>query len=108
MTRQQQRATRVRSSAASDVYKRQIEGDSMVDAGINDSDIVVIKKTSNANNGDIVVALVDDQEATLKRIRKRGQHIDLIPENRNYEIRTYESNRVNVQGKLSGLFRQYF
>ena len=80
----------------------------MVDAGIQDSDIVVIKKTSQVNNGDIVVALVDGQEATLKRFRRRGGHIDLIPENRNYEIRTYDQGRVEVQGKLSGLFRQYF
>jgi repressor LexA len=89
-------------------YALTIEGDSMVDAGIQDQDIVVIKKTQQANNGDIVVALVDGQEATLKRLRKRGSHIDLIPENRTHEIRTYESDRVAVQGKLSGLFRQYF
>lgn len=89
-------------------YALTIEGDSMIDAGIQDQDIVVIKKTDHANNGDIVVALVDGQEATLKRLRKRGNHIDLIPENRNHDIRTYESERVAVQGKLSGLFRQYF
>lgn len=89
-------------------YALTIEGDSMIDAGIHDSDIVVIQKTTNANNGDIVVALVDGQEATLKRLRKRGGHIDLIPENRTHEIRTYEADRVQVQGKLSGLFRQYF
>jgi repressor LexA len=89
-------------------YALTIEGDSMVEAGIQDSDVVVIKKTANVNNGDIVVALVDGQEATLKRIRKRGSHIDLIPENRNYDIRTYEQDRVQVQGKLSGLIRQYF
>lgn len=91
-----------------DYYALTIEGDSMVEAGIQDNDVVVIKKTAQVNNGDIVVALIDGQEATLKRIRKRGSHVDLIPENRNYEIRTYEQDRVQVQGKLSGLVRQYF
>ena len=89
-------------------YALCIEGDSMVEAGIQDQDIVVIRKTEQASNGDIVVALIDGQEATLKRLRKRGSHVDLIPENRDYEIRTYDANRVAVQGKLSGLFRHYF
>lgn len=90
-----------------DHYALVIEGDSMIDAGINDQDIVLIQKSDNAKDGDIVVALVDDQEATLKRLRRRGGHIDLIPENRNHEIRTYEAPRVKIQGKLSGLYRQY-
>lgn len=90
-----------------DHYALTVEGDSMIDAGINDRDIVLIQKTDTAKDGDIIVALVDDQEATLKRIRRRGGHIDLIPENRSYDIRTYEAGRVKIQGKLSGLYRQY-
>jgi repressor LexA len=90
-----------------DHYALRIDGDSMIDAGIQDHDVVLIRKTDQANNGDIVVALVDDAEVTLKSFRKRGSHIDLIPENRNHEIRTYEAARVQVQGRLSGLFRQY-
>ena len=88
-------------------YALVIDGDSMVEAGINDQDIVLIQRTSEARDGDIVVALVDDMEATLKEIRKRGGHIDLVPKNRNHSIRTYEANRVQVQGKLAGLYRQY-
>ncbi len=88
-------------------YALVIEGDSMVDAGIMDQDIVLIKKADVAHDGDIVVALVDEQEATLKRLRRRGGHIDLIPENRSYEIRTFEAGRVRVQGVLAGLYRQY-
>ena len=90
-----------------DHYALTIDGDSMIDAGINDGDTVLIRRVDSANNGDIVVALVDGQEATLKEIRKRGGHIDLIPHNRAHEIRTYESNRVQVQGKLAGLYRTY-
>jgi repressor LexA len=88
-------------------YALVVDGDSMVEAGINDQDVVLIERCDVARDGDIVVALVDDQEATLKRLRKRGGHIDLIPENRNYDIRTYEAARVKIQGKLSGLYRQY-
>jgi repressor LexA len=88
-------------------YALVIDGDSMIDVGIQDQDIVLIEKTDTARDGDIVVALVDDQEATLKRLRRRGGHIDLIPENRNHDIRTYEATRVRVQGKLAGLYRQY-
>jgi len=89
-------------------YALVIDGDSMVEAGINDGDIVLIRATdSNIRDGDIVVALVDDQEATLKEIRRRGEHVDLVPKNRNHGIRTYEAERVKVQGKLAGLYRQY-
>lgn len=90
-----------------DHYALVIDGDSMIDAGINDQDIVLIQRTDVARDGDIVVALVDDQEATLKRLRRRGGNIDLVPENRNHSIRTFEANRVRVQGKLAGLYRQY-
>ncbi len=88
-------------------YALVIDGDSMVEAGINDQDIVLIQKTDIARDGDIIVALVDNQEATLKEIRRRGGHVDLVPKNRNHGIRTYEANRVQVQGKLAGLYRQY-
>lgn len=88
-------------------YALVIEGDSMIDAGIQDQDIVLIARADTARDGDIIVALVDDQEATLKRLRRRGGHVDLIPENRNHDIRTYEAPRVKIQGKLAGLYRQY-
>ena len=90
-----------------DHYALVIDGDSMIEAGINDKDSVLIQKTDTARDGDIIVALVDDQEATLKEIRRRGGHVDLVPKNRNHGIRTYEANRVKVQGKLAGLYRQY-
>lgn len=88
-------------------YALVIDGDSMIEAGINDQDIVLIQKTDVARDGDIIVALVDNQEATLKEIRRRGGHVDLVPKNRDHGIRTYESERVQVQGKLAGLYRQY-
>jgi len=88
-------------------YALVIDGDSMIEAGINDQDIVLIQKTDIARDGDIIVALVDNQEATLKEIRRRGGHVDLVPKNRDHGIRTYESERVQVQGKLAGLYRQY-
>ncbi len=90
-----------------DHYALVIDGDSMIEAGINDQDIVLIQVTENARDGDIIVALVDDQEVTLKEIRRRGGHVDLVPKNRNHGIRTYEAERVKVQGKLAGLYRQY-
>jgi repressor LexA len=88
-------------------YALVIDGDSMIEAGINDQDIVLIQKTDIVRDGDIVVALVDGQEATLKELRRRGEHVDLVPKNREHGIRTYEANRVQVQGKLAGLYRQY-
>ncbi|HEY8964283.1 MAG TPA: transcriptional repressor LexA [Alphaproteobacteria bacterium] len=90
-----------------DHYALVVDGDSMTGAGIMNQDIVLIKKAENAHDGDIVVALVDEQEVTLKRLRRRGGHIDLIPENPDYEIKTFEGNRVRVQGILAGLYRQY-
>jgi repressor LexA len=90
-----------------DHYALVIEGDSMIEAGINDQDTVLIRKENTARSGDIVVALIDNQEATLKEMRMRGGHIDLIPKNRSHGIRTFEANRVQVQGVLAGLFRQY-
>ncbi len=88
-------------------YALTIEGDSMVDIGILDGDTVIIKKADTAQNGDIVVALVDNSEATLKEIRKEGAEIVLIPKNEAYEPRRLAASRVRVQGILSGLMRTY-
>ena len=86
-----------------------VQGDSMIDAGIFDGDIVVIEFRETANNGDIVVALIDEQEATLKRFKKihQGKFIQLIPENKNMEIMEYEADRVRIQGVLIGQLRRY-
>ncbi|WP_242913574.1 transcriptional repressor LexA [Brevundimonas pishanensis] len=88
-------------------YLLEIEGDSMIEAGIFDGDTVVIKRTNNANNGEIVVALVEGEEATLKRLRRKGQSIALEPANRAYETRIFGPDQVEVQGKLVGLLRRY-
>lgn len=88
-------------------YALEVKGDSMIDAGINHGDIVVIREQPDASNGDIVVALVEDQEATLKRLRKRGSSIALEAANPAYETRVYRDDQVKVQGKLVGLIRTY-
>jgi repressor LexA len=88
-------------------YALEIAGDSMVDAGILDGDTVIIQVSETAENGSIVVALVDGQEATLKRLRRRGDSIALEPANKAYETRIFGPDRVKVQGKLVGLIRQY-
>jgi len=85
----------------------EVQGDSMIEAGILDGDLVVIRKTDTATNGEIVVALVMGEEATLKRLRKRGASIALEPANRNYETRILGPDQVQVQGKLVGLIRRY-
>ncbi len=90
-----------------DHYALTIEGDSMVDAGIHDGDTVIIKKCDTADNGAIVVALVDNEEATLKRLRRKGESIALEPANKSYETRIFGPDRVRVQGKLVGLMRRY-
>jgi repressor LexA len=84
-----------------------VRGDSMIEAGILEGDTVVIRKGDSAETGDIVVALIDDEEATLKRFRRRGASIALEPANSTYEVRILPPNRVRVQGKLVGLFRKY-
>lgn len=84
-----------------------VEGDSMIEAGIHDGDTVIIQQSSTARAGEIVVALVDDEEATLKTFRKSGNEISLEAANPAYETRTFTSDRVKVQGKLVGLIRQY-
>jgi len=90
-----------------DHFALEIEGESMIEAGILDGDIVVIKKANTARNNQIVVALVDQEEATLKRIYKTGQTIELIPENKDFETKTFGPDRVEVQGVLVGLVRKY-
>ena len=84
-----------------------ISGDSMVEAGINDGDTVIIKKTSTANNGQIVVALIDDHEAMLKRIRKKGKVVALESANKRYETKIFGPDRVKVQGVLVSLYRNF-
>ncbi|MFC7050585.1 transcriptional repressor LexA [Emcibacter nanhaiensis] len=88
-------------------YALEIDGDSMVEAGILDGDTVVIQRCDTAENGAIVVALVDEQEATLKTLRKKGPDVELVPSNRDYQTQTYPANRVRIQGRLVGLLRQY-
>lgn len=88
-------------------YALEVKGDSMINAGINSGDIVVIRETSTAQSGDIVVALVDGHEATLKTLRKRGNAIALEAANPAYETRVYPADMVQVQGKLVGLIRSY-
>ena len=88
-------------------YALEVKGDSMIEAGINDGDIVVIREQSTAENGDIVVALVEDHEATLKRFRRRGGMIALEAANPAYETRVFPDHLVKVQGRLVGLIRSY-
>jgi len=88
-------------------YALEVTGDSMINAGILDGDTVIIQESNSANTGDIVVALVDNQEATLKRLRRRGDSIALEAANPAYETRLYGADRVRIQGKLVGLLRRY-
>ena len=84
-----------------------VKGDSMIEAGINDGDTVIIKKTSTADTGQIAVVLIDEQEATLKRIRKKGNTIALEAANKNYDTKIYASNRIKIQGRLVSLYRNF-
>jgi repressor LexA len=88
-------------------YALEVAGDSMVDAGIVDGDTVLVQRCETAENGSIVVALVDSNEVTLKRLRRRGDSIALEPANKSYETRIFGPDRVRVQGKLVGLMRRY-
>ena len=88
-------------------YTLEIDGDSMIDAGINDGDTVVIERCDVAESGAIVVALVDQTEVTLKRLHKKGASIALEPANKNYDTRIFGPDRVDVQGRLVGLLRRY-
>ena len=88
-------------------FALEVKGDSMIEAGILDGDTVVIRRGDTATPGEIVVALVDDEEATLKRFRRRGDTIALEAANPAYETRIFGSDRVKVQGRLVGLIRRY-
>jgi repressor LexA len=88
-------------------YALEVEGDSMIDAGIFDGDTVIIQRCDTADNGSVVVALIDDQEVTLKRLRRKGDSIALEPANSAYETRIFGPDRVKVQGRLVGLMRKY-
>lgn len=88
-------------------FALEVRGDSMIEAGILDGDIALIRRSDAADTGDIVVALIDDEEATLKRFRRRGASIALEPANAAYEVRILPPNRVRIQGRLAGLFRRY-
>jgi repressor LexA len=94
-------------SAAGRHYALEVKGDSMIEAGINSGDIVVIQEQPTAQNGDIVVALIEGEEATLKTFRRRGTTIALEAANPAYETRLYQDHQVRVQGKLVGLIRTY-
>jgi repressor LexA len=88
-------------------YALEVSGDSMVEEGILDGDFALIRKVDTARDGEIVVALVDAEEATLKTFRREGQMIRLDPANRNYEAQRYEPRRVQIQGRLAGIIRRY-
>jgi repressor LexA len=93
--------------SAGDHFALEVRGDSMIEAGILDGDLVLIRRMETADTGDIVVALIDDEEATLKRFRRRGASIALEPANSSHEVRILPPSRVKIQGKLVGLFRRY-
>lgn len=84
-----------------------VKGDSMIEAGINDGDTIIVKKTTNVESGQIAVVLIDDQEATLKRIRKKGNTIALEAANKNHGTKIYAANRIKIQGKLISLYRNF-
>ncbi|HEU0311311.1 MAG TPA: transcriptional repressor LexA [Sphingomicrobium sp.] len=88
-------------------YALEVSGDSMVDEGILDGDFALIRKVDTARDGEIVVALIDNEEATLKTYRREGQMIRLDPANRTYEPQRYDESRVRIQGRLAGLIRRY-
>ena len=85
----------------------EVAGDSMIEAGILDGDTVVIRKGESADNGQIIVALIDDAEVTLKRLRRRGNSVALEPANKRHEIRIFPADRVKVQGQLVALLRKF-
>ncbi len=94
-------------AALDEHYALEVSGDSMIEAGIMDGDKIIIRTCNTADNGSIVVALVDDNEATLKYLERRGDQIALIPANRNYQIRLLPAQQVKIQGRLVGLLRNY-
>lgn len=92
---------------AGEHYALEVKGDSMIDAGIFDGDTVILQKCTTANSGEIIVALIDDEEATLKRLRRKGDSIALEAANPAYETRIFGPDRVAIQGRLVSLFRRY-
>jgi repressor LexA len=92
---------------SNEYFALKVEGDSMIEAGINTGDYVIIKKTNIAESGKIVVALIDDHEATLKRMRKKGPSVALESANPAYETKIYNSERVKIQGVLASLYRKF-
>ena len=88
-------------------YVLEVQGDSMIDAGILDGDLVIVRETQTADNGDIVVALIDNNEATLKRLRKKGKQVELIPDNQSMTPMVYLADRINIQGVVVGQARMY-
>ena len=90
-----------------DFFGLKIQGDSMVEAGINEGDTVIIKKTNQADNGQIIVALIDNNEAMLKKIRRKGNSVALESANKNYETKIFGPDRVKVQGVLVSLYRNF-
>jgi repressor LexA len=93
--------------AGGEHFALEVKGDSMIDAGINEGDIIIVRRCDTANNGDIVVALVEKEEATLKRLRKKGASIALEAANPNYETRIFGPDQVDIQGRLVGLIRRF-
>lgn len=94
-------------SASGEHYALQVKGDSMIEAGIFEGDVVVVRKQISADNGDIIVALIENHEATLKRLRRKGSSIALEAANPAYETRVYRDDQVKIQGKMVGLIRTY-
>lgn len=97
----------LKGAVSGEHYALEVAGDSMIEAGIMDGDHVIIRRSATAENGAIVVALVDGHEATLKYLERRKDGVALVPANVNYETRLFSSGRVEVQGKLVGLVRKY-
>ena len=93
--------------SSGEYYVLEISGDSMIEAGIVDGDLAVIQKADNAENGEIAVVLIDKSEVTIKKVRKKGNSIALEPANRAYETRIFGPDRIEIQGKLSGILRWY-
>ena len=94
-------------AAGAEHYALEVDGDSMIDAGIHDGDTVIIRRTDTAENGSIIVALVEGEEVTLKRLRRKGASIALEPANKQYETRIFGPDQVRIQGRLVGLVRSY-
>lgn len=94
-------------SSSGDHYALQVKGDSMIDAGIHEGDVVVIRRQDTAESGDVIVALIEDHEATLKRLRRKGGTVALEAANPAYETRIYRSDQVKIQGRMVGLIRTY-